>query len=195
MAAPNGAGPLVGGTGNPAQSAVTTQGASAGDGNRQRHKRTSRGDRESRPVGGRCLWSTYVGMAPPRGASPLVGGTGNAAQLVVVAYGAPAEGWHPPTARAQWLGGWGVLPSRWSTPLERLRGGGGGAMARGHWLGGRGVLPTWWPLRRERVRGDGSPEWRGPTGWGDRESCPVASCCLWSVRGGGGGPQWRAATG
>ena len=81
--------------------------------------------------------------AAPIGAGPPAGGTENLAQAAVAAYGAPAgdgsphrraptswgngefrlgggrclcspcRGWQPPSARAHWLGGRGVLPRLW----------------------------------------------------------------------------------
>ena len=36
----------------------------------------------------------------------------------------------------------------------------------------------------ERLRGDGSPHQRGPTSWGDGESCPRCGRCLWGACGG-----------
>ena len=48
------------------------------------------GRTRSPPVGGRCLWCAYGGMAALNSASPLARGTESPAQLVVIAYGAPA---------------------------------------------------------------------------------------------------------
>ena len=84
-------------------------------------------------------------------------------------------------------------------------------MARAHWLGGRGAIPRQWLLDKERLwgmvapigacplargtgspapfvaasyrvrAGDGGPQWHEPTGWGDKESCPIRGRFLWSA--------------
>ena len=47
---------------------------------------------------------------------------------------------------------------------------------RAHRPGGQGASPSRWSLLTERLWGDGSPQWRGPMGWGDRESRPAGRC-------------------
>ena len=164
MAAPNAAGPLAGGTGSCAQSVVAAYGAAAGDSS----------PNSAGPLGGGrgvlpSWWSLPMeclrGMATPNGAGPLAGGTGSPAQLVVAAYGAPWGDGSPQMARAQWLGGRGVMPSRWSLPVERLRRS-QPPMSWAHWLGGQGVLPSWWSLPMERLRGMAAPNGAGPLAGG-----------------------------
>ena len=75
-AAPIGAGPPVGGTGSPAQEAVTTYGAPAGDGRPHWRGPTSREDGESCLGGGRCLWSACGGRQAPLAWAYKLGGRG-----------------------------------------------------------------------------------------------------------------------
>ena len=64
-AVPNGPGRPAGGTGSPAQAAVSAYGAPAADGSTQRPRPTSRGDGESYPHGGWCLLMACGGRQLP----------------------------------------------------------------------------------------------------------------------------------
>ena len=102
-------------------------------------------------------------------------------------------------------GGRGVLPRRWSLPMECLPGtaapSGPGPRAGGT----DSAAPVAVGAYGAPV-GDGCPHRRGPTSWGDGESCLRGGRCLWSAcrarqpsaagthRLGGRGvlPRWRS---
>ena len=101
-----------------------------------------------------------AGIAAPNSAGPLARRTGSPAQLIV-AYGAPAGGWLPPTVRAHLLGGRGGLLRRWPLPmgpvLRMAAPNGAGARA-----GGRGVPRSLRLLPMEHLLGMAAPNSVGP---------------------------------
>ena len=146
-----------------ARSVVAAYGAPPGDGSPQWCGPINLGDVESWLLDGRCLWSACVGWQPPmtrahgfggRGvplcrrslvkehlqwlAAPNIGGPldgGTARRVRSVAPGHSSPHWRGPT-------GWGdgeFGPSRWSLPVECLRGM-AAPMAQAPQLGGWGVL-------------------------------------------------------
>ena len=209
MAAPNGADARAGGTGRRAQAVVAAYGVRAGDGSPQRRGPIGRGDGPSCSCGRLCLWNACGGWQPPTARAHRLRGWGvlprrrpllmkrlrgiaapNAAHPLAVATKSPAQavfatherlrGLAAHRAGAHWLGGRGVLPGRRPLPLECLRGmatsNGAGLLARGMRSHAHAVVVAY-----GAPRGDGSPQPRGPTGWGDWESCPGGDCYFWSV--------------
>ena len=161
------------------------------------------------------------GIAAPIGAGPPAGRMGSLAQEAAAASGAPAgdgsphrrgpTSWgerescpgggrclrsacgrrQPPSARAHQLGGLGVLPKRRSLPKECLRGI-AAPIGAGPPAGRMGSLAQEAAAASGAPAGDGSPHRRGPTSWGERESCRGGGRCLRSACGGRQPPKARA---
>ena len=122
----------------------------------------------------------HGGMVAPKGTGQMAGGTASPPQLVVVVYGALAGDGSPngmgPLARGKGSPAKWALRCLWSVcggmttpygacPLAGVTG--SRALSA---VAAQGVLLT-----------DGIPIQRGPTDWGDGESCPIACSCLWSA--------------
>ena len=174
---------------------------------------TNCGDGESRPGGGRRLWSACGGRPPPSPRALRLGGRGVQPTRPSVPPEV-CEGRQSPSARAHQLGRRGVVPRRWSARMERprwttapsgpdppARGTGSAAhnavSAYGALAGGqqppaarsppaRGTRsPALWTVGAYGASArDNRPHWPAPTNWGDGESCPGGGPCLWSVSDG-----------
>ena len=105
------------------------------------------------------------GLPLPNGVGPLVGEDGESCPIANRFLWSTCPGCRPSTTRAHQFGGGGILPTRWSLPVERLR---GIATPNGESrsLGVQEVLPSrcWLPMvRREKMA---SPKAAGPLAWG-----------------------------
>ena len=179
------------------QSVVNAYGALLGDGSPKGHGPTGWGAGECCPIGGRCLWSAFGGIAAPNSAGPLARGTrslplwcslpkehpwGNGGPkrrgpsgqgiwesypLVVAAYGALAGVGNPQRHRPINRGDGESFPVGVRCLWSTL--GMTAPNVVGPLAGGTGSPTHSVVAAFGAPLGDGGPKQRGQTGWGDRD--------------------------